>query len=415
MTAVPEVPGVMLPAPAGRFRAVAEDETPEAEIAGLVRRCWAADGGLPLVVEPWFLRGRWFAAGTVRFAVRADDGALIGAAAVRPAADGPVITGLVDPAFRGRGIGGHLLDTALAAARAETLAAARAETLGPRPHTGADGALTPTEPGAAPAALGGGGGLSGSEGGDGSLDSASGGGLSGPEGGEGSPDSASGGDLPGPEGGAGGHDVTVESEGLTAGAGELFVARGLRRFFAEDVMRIGLGAEAAGLGAEAAGSGAAEAAVIRWPEGTELVEWSAGTAGRFHAVYAAAFRERPGFPDPPAAEWIAENAEDDDFRPAWSLLAVLPGIGDAGFVTAADGWIVQVGVLPVARGVGLGGALVRESLRRMTGAGAGEAWLCVNVDNPAAGLYRRLGFQEHGRRARYRRPGLDPDHDFFTG
>ncbi|GGN04578.1 GNAT superfamily N-acetyltransferase [Actinoplanes campanulatus] len=118
MTAVPEVPGVTLPAQAGRFRALAEGETPEAEIAGLVERCWAADGGLPLVVEPWFLRGRWFAPGTVRFAVRADGGALIGAAAVRPATDGPVITGLVDPAFRGRGNGGHLLDTALAAARA---------------------------------------------------------------------------------------------------------------------------------------------------------------------------------------------------------------------------------------------------------------------------------------------------------
>ncbi|GGN04580.1 ribosomal protein S18 acetylase RimI-like enzyme [Actinoplanes campanulatus] len=74
-------------------------------------------------------------------------------------------------------------------------------------------------------------------------------------------------------------------------------------------------------------------------------------------------------------------------------------------MTAADGWIVQVGVLPAARGAGLGGALVQESVRRMAGAGAGEAWLCVNVDNPAAGLYRRLGFQQHGRRARYRPAG----------
>ena len=34
--------------------------------------------------------------------------------------------------------------------------------------------------------------------------------------------------------------------------------------------------------------------------------------------------------------------------------------------------------------------------------GAKEAWLNVNVDNPAAGLYRKLGFTDRGRRARFR-------------
>ncbi|SFE55399.1 Acetyltransferase (GNAT) family protein [Actinoplanes philippinensis] len=140
-----------------------------------------------------------------------------------------------------------------------------------------------------------------------------------------------------------------------------------------------------------------------WPDGAEVVEWSAETAGRFHAVYAASFRDRPGFPDPAAEEWIEENTEDDDFRPQWSLMVALPEHGDVGFVTAAEGWIVQVGVVPAARGTGLGGALIRESLRRMAAAGATEAWLTVNVNNPtAAGLYRKLGFDVMGQRARYR-------------
>ncbi|PWK49835.1 ribosomal protein S18 acetylase RimI-like enzyme [Actinoplanes xinjiangensis] len=140
-----------------------------------------------------------------------------------------------------------------------------------------------------------------------------------------------------------------------------------------------------------------------WPDGAAVVEWSAATAVRFYAVYVASFRDRPGFPDPTAEEWIEENTEDEDFRPEWSIMVTLPGHGDVGFVTAADGWIVQVGVVPAVRGTGLGGALIRESLRRMAAAGASEAWLTVNVNNPsAAGLYRRLGFDDMGQRARYR-------------
>jgi mycothiol synthase len=184
-----------------------------------------------------------------------------------------------------------------------------------------------------------------------------------------------------------GEAVTVETESLTAAQEELFGARGLRQVFAEDVMRIDLAA------------GVPETV---WPDGATLREWTAESAPRFFAVYTAAFRERPGFPGWSAAEWIGEMAEDDDFRPDWSVLAGLPGVGDAGFVTAAAGWIVQVGVVPAARGRGLGAALVCEALTRMRAAGAVEAWLDVNVDNPASRLYRRLGFRVMGRRARYR-------------
>jgi ribosomal protein S18 acetylase RimI-like enzyme len=78
-------------------------------------------------------------------------------------------------------------------------------------------------------------------------------------------------------------------------------------------------------------------------------------------------------------------------------------------VTAAVGWIVQVGVMPAVRGRGLGRALITEALSRMAADGEREAWLNVNVDNPgAAQLYRRLGFTDRGRRARYRRTPESP-------
>jgi mycothiol synthase len=182
--------------------------------------------------------------------------------------------------------------------------------------------------------------------------------------------------------------VIVETESLTDAAHALFVSRGLRQFFAEEVMRIDPVA----------------APPPRWPAGIGLADWSGATARRFHAVFEAAFRDRPGFPGTPAGEWITENEEDDEFRPDWSVLATVPGLGDAGFVTGGVGWIMQVGVRPEARRRGIGAALVCESLSRMAAAGAAEAWLDVNVDNPGAtALYRRLGFTHEGRRARYRR------------
>ena len=214
-----------------------------------------------------------------------------------------------------------------------------------------------------------------------------------------------------------GRATTVETEGLSAAAEGLVASRGLRQVFAEDVMRIDLEAASSAAVSSAAVSPAAVSpaatpsaavpspaspAAAVWPVGTRLEDWSAATAPRFHAVYHAAFRERPGFPGWTAEEWI-EGVDEDGFRPEWSVLASVPGIGDAGFVTAADGWIDQVGVVPGARGRGIGAALVTEALNRMRPDGASHAWLNVNVDNPAARLYRRLGFEDRGRRARYQR------------
>ena len=180
--------------------------------------------------------------------------------------------------------------------------------------------------------------------------------------------------------------VTVETESLTAAQAELFGSRGLRQVFAEDVMRIDL---------------TQPVPEPVWPAGTTRLDWTAELAPRFFAVYQAAFAERPGFPGVSAETWISDVTGDEEFRPEWSVLVQVPEAGDAGFVIGAVGWIFQVGVVPAARGSGLGTALISESLTRMVAGGAVEAWLDVNVDNTAIELYRRLGFRVEGRRARY--------------
>jgi len=69
-----------------------------------------------------------------------------------------------------------------------------------------------------------------------------------------------------------------------------------------------------------------------------------------------------------------------------------------GFVNVLGNWLGQVGVIPAWRGRRLGGFLVAGSLRALA---AEEMWLCVNVNNPAEHLYRRMGFTSYGTRARY--------------
>ena len=72
-----------------------------------------------------------------------------------------------------------------------------------------------------------------------------------------------------------------------------------------------------------------------------------------------------------------------------------------GFVLLVDNWIDAVGVVPEWRGRRLGAHLVVRSLTALERSGEAEAWLCVNVDNPARSLYERLGFRAKGTRARY--------------
>ncbi len=184
---------------------------------------------------------------------------------------------------------------------------------------------------------------------------------------------------------SGGSPLRVVAETTSPESDALFAEIGLQRTFAEHVMRHPL----------------LEVLRVPRPEGLHSVPWTEDTAGLFHRAYRQSFATRPGFPDTPRDEWIREVEDDDGFRPGDSRV-VLDDTGHvAGFVTLTDDWLDQVGVVPAWRGRGLGAHLVVRSLRALRKAGCEQAWLAVNVDNPAHELYLRLGFEDHGIRARY--------------
>jgi mycothiol synthase len=281
------------------WRALDESDLPA--VTGLARACLAADGGQPFAADPGFLRGRYLA--DAQTYAGFDGSALVCVSSLRRTSPdaAPVTTGLVHPAWRRRGIGGHAFGWA----------AGRAADAG----------------------------------------------------------------------------VRAETEALGDGAHALYLSRGLAQVFAEDVMEL---------------PASAPAPAVPFPDGLLLSAWGTADPARFHAVYEAAFRERPGFPGWPRERWIEWISDDEDFRAQWTLLATVDGV-DAGFIAAAaGGWIVQVGVLPAARGRAIGALLIAEAVRLMRAAGETAITLNVNVNNPhAIALYRRLGFVTAGRRARY--------------
>jgi len=183
----------------------------------------------------------------------------------------------------------------------------------------------------------------------------------------------------------GGAPLRVVAETTSAGSDELFADLGLVRTFAEHVMRHPLG----------------EVPRVKRPEGVSVRPWDDETAGLFFTAYRLSFADRPGFPDPPQDVWLREIGEDHSFRPQISRVAIDAHGLPVGFVTITQDWIDQVGVVPDWRGRGLGAHLVARSLRALVKAGCDQAWLAVNVDNQAHDLYLRLGFEDHGIRARY--------------
>ncbi len=316
-----------------------------ADVSALAARCLAVHGGLPLAADPGFVARRFGPPDATAWTVREGDvetrahsddgggrdgGRLVAVAAVRREHGTRRIALLVDPSpGEGGTLAARVLDAALDRARDRAADPAAGRAAGRTGHRAGAGTGDRT-----------------------------------------------------------GADVEVETEFVTPAAEELFASRGLRRVFAEDVMRFDLAATAVPR--------------IALPEGVALHAWTADLAARFHTVYAAAFGERPGFPGWSAGQWVAWTAEDDGFRPGASLLATAADGTDVGFVTSADGWIVQVGVPPAQRGRRLGAALVCAALERQRAAGARQVLLDVSVDNPAGELYRRLGFVPLGRRGRYR-------------
>lgn len=184
---------------------------------------------------------------------------------------------------------------------------------------------------------------------------------------------------------SGGGLLRVVAETTSPESETLFADAGLQRTFAEHVMRHSL----------------ADIPRVQRPAGLHSYEWTDDTADLFHRAYRGSFSTRPGFPDTPRDEWVGDVAADPGFRGDDSRVVLDERGRVAGFVTLTDDWIDQVGVVPAWRGHGLGAHLVVRSLRALRKAGCEQAWLAVNVDNPAHELYLKLGFQDHGVRARY--------------
>ncbi|MGC5017058.1 GNAT family N-acetyltransferase [Micromonospora sp. DT47] len=182
-------------------------------------------------------------------------------------------------------------------------------------------------------------------------------------------------------------DLLVTTESWSPGAEALFTARGCERTFAESVLRHDLHALP-----DVARPDDVRTEPVTWEIGPELFE-----------TYRASFADRPGFGAPSVEDWWGELREDDEYRPDLSLIARGPGGTAVGFLNVIDNWVDQVGVVPGWRHRRVGAYLVGTALRSLAGDGAREAWLCVNDNNPAVALYRRLGFHDAGRRARYLR------------
>lgn len=190
--------------------------------------------------------------------------------------------------------------------------------------------------------------------------------------------------------GSGRLSLVITDEALTPGAHALFIQNGYRRVMLETMYVRSL---------------AGDLPDAELPPGITLQTWNDTSAADFYTAYRASFRDRPGFPDPPAQEWIEGYDSDDEFHPELSLLARADG-EPVGFVIASEmkvlGWINQIGVAPAWRRRGLAAALMLRALRGLQSEGLLEAGLHVHENNPgAARLYEKLGFVPRLQRARY--------------
>ena len=174
--------------------------------------------------------------------------------------------------------------------------------------------------------------------------------------------------------------VSPEAEGL-------FAQLGLRRVFAETVMRHSL----------------RSIPVARRPENIVTLPFTDDTSEAFHHAYAASFGDQPGYTADSTRAWGRWLREQRGFHPEDSRVALDLEGHVAGFVTISEDWIEEVGVVPAWRGHGLGAHLVARSLTAISKRGAEYAWLAVGAENPARVLYERLGFRNRGTRALYER------------
>ena len=191
------------------------------------------------------------------------------------------------------------------------------------------------------------------------------------------------------EDGAGRAELTVATESCGREAERLYARHGLVCTFAESVRRHDLRSVPS----------------VGPPLGVRVIPVGEADPGDLYTAYIRSFADRPDFVRPEPAEWLAELEVDPDWRRDLSLLA-LRNDTPVGFINVLGRWVDQVGVVPEWRGRRMGAYLVARTLRALAVESPEPVWLCVNVNNPAGELYRRLGFTDAGTRARYTRTVL---------
>lgn len=185
-----------------------------------------------------------------------------------------------------------------------------------------------------------------------------------------------------------GAPLRVALENATAAADDLIAAAGMVKVRSELVMRHDLEA----------------VPILRRPAGLRSLPFDEETAPLFHQAWLDSFGDQPGFQFHEWDDWNQHIKSGSTFLPDRSRVVIDEEDAPVGFVTLSTDWIEQVGVVPRWRGKGLGAHLMVRSLRALKKAGSTQAWLCVTADNPAAGLYERLGFVVVGARGRYADP-----------
>ncbi|GGV73441.1 GNAT family acetyltransferase [Streptomyces griseoloalbus] len=122
---------------------------------------------------------------------------------------------------------------------------------------------------------------------------------------------------------------------------------------------------------------------------------------RVHELYQASFADHFDFQPRAYAPWLHDiDAEGLDWSLVW--IVATDDLGDVGFLLARDdreamGWIRSIGVLPAARGRGLGGFLLRHAFAAFAARGRDTVGLGVDTENTtgAPRLYDRHGMTVH--------------------
>ena len=183
---------------------------------------------------------------------------------------------------------------------------------------------------------------------------------------------------------SGGTLLKVVAETTSPQSDAFFAELGLRRTFAEHIMRHDLD----------------QVPKVKRPPELTVAHWDDDTAGLFHTAYRRSFADRPGFPDPPRDAWVAEVAGSAASARSCRGSSSTPTA--SGRVRDAHRGLDR----PGRRRAVVAGPRPRFPPRRPLAAGARQGGLRPGVAGrqrrqPAHELYLRLGFEDHGLRARY--------------